>query len=106
MKSRILGALALSGAFLFFGQAARAQTQTNVTATVVDPLGIPYANGTYSIQLIPTGTNPSVNGNGIGGAFNGNLSATGSFNIALWPNASIVPAATTWQFTICTNPGG
>ena len=106
MKMRILGALALAGAFLLLGQAARAQTQTNVTATIVDPLGIPYANGTYSIQLIPTGTNPSVNGQSIGGAFNGSLSATGSFNIALWPNASIVPAATTWQFTICTNPGG
>ena len=106
MKTRILGALALAGALLFLGQAAHAQTQTNVTATVVDPLGIPYANGTYSIQLIPTGTNPTVNGNSISGAFNGSTDATGSFNVALWPNASIVPAATTWQFTVCTNPGG
>lgn len=106
MKTRILAALALAGALLFLGQAAHAQTQTNVTATVVDPLGIPYANGTYSIQLIPTGTNPSVNGQSIGGAFNGTTDATGSFNVSLWPNASIVPAATTWQFTVCTNPGG
>ena len=80
--------------------------QTNVTATVLDANGIPYAGGTYSVQLIPTGTNPTVNGNSIGGAFNGSLDANGRFNISLWPNASIVPAATTWQFTICSNSGG
>lgn len=105
MRKRILSALALAGALLFAGSAARAQTQTNVTATVLDPIGIPYANGTYSVQLIPTGTNPTVNGQGIGGAFNGRLDANGSFNISLWPNASILPAASTWQFTICISPG-
>jgi hypothetical protein len=106
MRKLIWGALALAGALLFLVGSARAQTQTNVTATVVDPLGIPYANGTYSIQLIPTGTNPTVNGRAIGGAFNGTTDANGRFNVALWPNASIVPAATTWQFVVCTNPGG
>lgn len=105
MRKRILSALALAGALLFAGSVARAQTQTNVTATVLDPIGIPYANGTYSVQLIPTGTNPTVNGNSIGGAFNGRLDANGSFNISLWPNASILPAASTWQFTICESPG-
>jgi hypothetical protein len=100
-------ALALAGAFLFavFSPAAHAQTQTNVTATVVDPIGIPYANGTYSVQLIPSGTNPTVNGNSIGGAFNGSTDANGRFNIALWPNGNISPAGTKWQFTVCVSPG-
>ena len=105
MRTQLWRALALAGALLFLGQAARAQTQTNVTATIVDPIGIPYSNGTYSVQLIPTGTNPSVNGAGIGGAFNGRLDANGAFNISLWPNASISPGGTLWQFTICI-PGG
>jgi hypothetical protein len=82
-----------------------AQTQTNVSATVKDPLGIPYANGTYSIQLIPTGNNPTVNGAAIGGAFNGSTDANGRFNVSLWPNASISPGGTTWQFTVCVSPG-
>jgi hypothetical protein len=99
-----LRALALAGA-LFFAAGARAQTQTNVSATVKDPLGIPYANGTYSIQLIPTGNNPTVNGNSIGGAFNGSTDANGRFNVSLWPNASISPGGTTWQFTVCVSPG-
>lgn len=105
MRIRLARALALAGALLFLGQAASAQTQTNVTATIVDPIGIPYSGGTYSVQLIPTGTNPTVNGNSIGGAFNGRLDANGSFNIALWPNASIIAGGTQWQFTICI-PGG
>lgn len=89
----------------FLPLSARAQTQTNVTATIVDPLGIPYAYGTYSIQLIPTGTNPTVNGNSIGGAFNGSTDANGSFNVSLWANANIVPASSQWQFTVCVSPG-
>ena len=83
-----------------------AQTQTAVSATITDPSGIPYANGTYSIQLIPSGTNPSVGGAAIQGAFNGALNANGSFSASLWPNGSITPASTQWQFTICSNPGG
>ena len=104
MKTRIWGALTLAAALLFPSQTI--QAQMNVTATVVDPLGIPYANGTYSIQLTPTGDNPTVNGNSIGGTFNGTMDASGRFNVTLWPNASILPAGTTWLFTICTNPGG
>lgn len=87
-------------------RASNAQTQTAVSATITDPSGIPYANGTFSIQLIPTGNAPSVGGAAINGAFNGSLSATGSFSISLWPNASITPASTQWQFTICSNSGG
>jgi len=105
MKTRIFGALALAGALLFLAADSRAQTQTNVTATIVDPLGIPYAGGTYSIQLIPTGTGPTVNGQTIGGAFNGGLDASGSFHIALWPNADISPGGSQWQVTVCISPG-
>lgn len=96
----------LASCLLLSAWPAAAQTQTAVSATITDPNGIPYANGTYSIQLIPTGNNPSVGGAAIQGAFNGSLSATGSFSASLWPNASITPASTQWQFTICSNSGG
>lgn len=103
MRFRILAlaALLFSAAWPAF-----TQTQTAVSATVTDPNGIPYANGRFSIQLIPSGTNPSVNGAAIQGAFNGATDATGSFSISLWPNASITPASTQWSFTVCSNPGG
>src|SRR3977135_3740952 len=100
MKKIIRIALALAGAFFLLSPAAHAQTQTNVSATILDPLGIPYSKGTYSIQLVPTGNNPTVNGQAIGGAFNGSTDATGSFNVSLWPNSAISPGGTTWQFTV------
>lgn len=96
----------LASCLLLSAWPAAAQTQTAVSATITDPSGIPYANGTFSIQLIPTGNNPSVGGAAIQGAFNGSLSATGSFSASLWPNGSITPASTQWQFTICSNSGG
>jgi hypothetical protein len=109
-RSFVKLALALAGAFLFMGQAARAQTQTNVTGTVTDPLGIPYANGTLNIQIVPSGTNPTVNGAAIGGTLNGSLDANGRFSVSVWPNASIqinnVPGSSQWQFIVCTNSGG
>jgi hypothetical protein len=105
MRNRTARALALAGALLFLATGnARAQTQTNVTATITDPLGIPYA-GTYSIQLVPTGTNPTVNGNSIGGAFNGTTDTNGKFNVSLWPNSAISPGGSQWQFTVCATPG-
>jgi hypothetical protein len=105
MRNWTARALALAGALLFLATgSARAQTQTTVTGTIVDPQGIPYAGGTYSIQLIPAGT-PTVNGNLIGGAFNGSLDSSGKFTIALWPNSAILPASSQWQFTICITPG-
>lgn len=103
MRKTIFILAILAGCFLPLS--ARAQTQTNVTATIVDPVGIPYANGTVSVQLVPSGTNPTVNGGSILGTLNGSTDATGSFNISLWPNASISPAGTKWQFTVCVSPG-
>ncbi len=102
MKQRFLIALALAGAFFFASTAARAQT--NVTATIKDRSGIAYANGTFSIQLVPTGT-PTVGGVPIAGTNNGRLDANGSFNIALYANSSISPGGSQWQFTICAAPG-
>lgn len=100
---------------------------TNVSATVTDGNGIPYANGTVKAQIVftaggaatgqPTVTVSSAQqcaSAGKGSApcqieFSGTvgpftLDATGSFNVALQDNVLVTPAATQWLFTI-QHPG-
>lgn len=99
--------------FLLAGLAlpAYSQVKTVVSGTVVDPNGVPYANGTVETLLIPTGGTPTVNGKLIDGhnppaALDGN----GHFSVSLFCNTAaggcdaISPSATRWQFQI-TNPG-
>src|SRR5258708_13503993 len=52
MKKIFAIALVFSGAFLF-ASTVRAQNFIAITATVTDPTGIPYGNGTMSAVLTP-----------------------------------------------------
>lgn len=83
-----------------------AAQKTTVTATIVDPTGIPYANGTVTAQLVPAGvSNATVNGAAIGGLVGpAATDDNGHFSMDLFSNTSISPANTKWQFTVC-NPG-
>jgi hypothetical protein len=80
---------------------------TNVTGTVVDPNGVPYANGTISpVLVLPGGASPTLNGlpyspptQPVGLDQNGRF----SFNIA--DNNLLQPAATKWNFTVCSAKG-
>ena len=102
----------------------RAQ-QTNVTGTVVDPNGIPYAGATLKVSLTPTtngqifwtgGTQAQCVAAGAGSApckipFTPpnapiELDTTGSFSTSLYPNGQISPAGTQWQFQININSPG
>lgn len=105
MRKIIFLASVLAGAFLF-APAAKSQNFTTVSATVVDPNGIPYSNGTVSAVL--TGAGPWIlNGQPYAGRLqNTPLDATGSFIAAMGSNAAITPGGTQWLFTVCTNPGG
>jgi hypothetical protein len=88
------------------GTAAAAQF-TIVTGTVVDPNGLPYANGTIvSVLILPGGTSPTLSGlpyspptQPVG------LDATGSFTIQLADNTQLQPGGTTWNFTVCSATG-
>jgi hypothetical protein len=80
-----------------------AQTST-ITATVVDPNGNAYANGTVSAFLqVATGQSPSIGGVPIRSLSSGpfNLNSSGFFSIVLNNNTSIVPAGTTYNITVC-----
>lgn len=109
-KSLALFFILITGALLV-APCAAAQTPTTVTATVTDPSGIPYAGGTVKATIAPPGVSSPcvvVNSNCVpipGTVGPASLDSTGSFTMNLYPNASIVPAATQWTFTVCIAPG-
>src|SRR5690348_5866635 len=90
---------------------AHAQSQTTVTATVVDPHGVPYGGATVQATLSPPGVQSPcvVTGSNCvpiqGTVGPVSLDLTGSFALNLYPNASITPALTQWTFTVCISPG-
>jgi hypothetical protein len=80
---------------------------SNVTATITDPDGQTWNNGTYTISLIPT---PGIPGpftwNGTTNFpqnYVGTIGASGILTITLPDNNAIKPLGTKWQFTLCGN---
>lgn len=89
---------------------AGAQTITTVTGTVLDKYGVPYAGGTVLPQFVNVsgGATPTITATGaplIPPTQGQQLSSTGTFSVNLVANGSITPAATHWQFLICSAPG-
>jgi hypothetical protein len=89
---------------LFVASTAWAQF-TTVSGTVTDPNGLPYANGTITATLV-TSASPTLNGfaytpptQPVG------LNAAGSFTMRLADNTVLLPAATKWNFTVCSGAG-
>jgi hypothetical protein len=78
---------------------------TTVTGTVVDPNGIPYANGTISATLV-TSASPTLNGLAYTPPTQpAGLSLAGSFTLQLADNTVLLPANTKWNFTVCSAVG-
>lgn len=103
--------------FLLLASPLFGQNQTTVTGTLVDPNGIAYYPATVIACLSPVTLNPKVAGNSINLNQGANYcigpvntTRSGFFQMALYTNASISPAATTWIFTVAAAgtppPGG
>jgi len=108
MKKRrvmILMAVILCG--ISAAQDSRAQF-TTVTGTVTDANGIPYAGGTMSAILVPASSGGwRLSGQPYSGRVGpATLDSTGTFTAQFGSNAIITPAASQWQITINSNPGG
>jgi hypothetical protein len=91
---------------------ANAQGITTVTATIVDPNGIPWAGATVQATLLPNGVTPRLpppcNGQNaspcfVGAYLVGSVSSLGTFSMNLPDNGVLLPSGTTWQFTVSTN---
>lgn len=108
---RLVTFLALVFAVLFPAPGALAQTKTIVSATVVDPNGVPYAGGSVATQLVPSTGTPTINKVPVNVQNNpAAIDANGHFTVSLWCNTAggactpLDQSGTQWQFTI-TNPG-
>jgi len=106
MANRLKALLFFLGFFLC-ASIARAQNFTTVSATVTDPNGIPYSNGTLSAVLVPGSPGGwTLGGTPYAGTVQGGLDVNGSFTLNFGSNAQIVPAGSQWKITINSNPGG
>lgn len=81
---------------------------TNVTATITDPDGQLWMNGTYTAQLYnPSSTQQPVytaTGQPVQTLFqNQVINASGALSIALPDNNQISPAGTRWTFALCSD---
>lgn len=95
------------GLCLLSASPADGQTLTQVSGTITDPNGLLYQNATITIALTPQGgASPTLTPctNPVGCTFQIpspiQTDATGTFHVALYANASILPASTQYQFTV------
>ncbi len=78
---------------------------TTVSGTVIDPNGLPYANGTIT-ALLNTTASPTLSGFPYSPPTQPTgLNAAGAFVMQLADNTVLLPAATTWTFTVCSALG-
>lgn len=89
----------LAALLVFSAAGARA---TTVTATVVDPNGNAYANGTVAAALFTTTGLPPAPGV-ITSSGPNPLDGAGHFSMVLTDTSTITPAGATYQLTLCAN---
>jgi hypothetical protein len=82
-------------------------TFSTVSGTVTDPSGIPYVNGSVSLNLAPNPPgNISCGGQSVQGHIGPvQLDSTGSFAFQVPENTAITPSGTQWTFTVAESPG-
>lgn len=91
---------------LLMSSIVEAATYTQVTATLTDNTGQPWANATITAQLMPPFGNPAplING-GIAPItpVRATADAAGTFVMTLDDNLALKPSGSTWNFIMCPN---
>ena len=108
---KLLAKLALLVVFIL-GTALGATAQsTVVSATVLDPTGAPYVNGSFTAQFYDPGTSgkiPLINGSTFQTVLAGQLDSFGKFStvVARQHGHRLIEWCdnTTWSFSICSQP--
>lgn len=109
LARKIVFGLFLLAALCLIPFSAGAQNITTVTATIVDPNGLPYSGAAISAQLLPSGVTPTIpppcNGQSstpcaVSAFSRATADPTGTFSMNLASNAVLSPGGTTWQFTV------
>lgn len=94
--------------FLDLTQLAAAQTA--VSGTVRDVNGVPFFGGTVLPQFVNVsgGASPTITATGaslIPATTPSIINSLGQFSVSVFPNTSISPSSTHWQFLICSAVG-
>jgi hypothetical protein len=96
-------------AILLLGASESRAQYTTVSATVLDPTGNPYVNGSFTAQFSDPGTSgklPLLNGSTFQTVVSGQLDSFGSFTAVVADNMVIASSSdatnTTWVFNICS----
>lgn len=82
-----------------------------VTGTVVDPDGVTWGNGSWSVSFVPMPANTKYNRYSIGGGSldpailqqRGQLSPTGTFSFLVYDSTLITPIGSMWMLTVNPN---
>ena len=107
MKKFTIKIMSAGLAIMLLNVVAGAQTPVAVTGTATASNGLPFASGTYTIQLVDSSGN-SLSQFSIGGGtntqtrFSGTLTTAGALAVSLYANTVIYPNSTKWNFTICS----
>ena len=103
MRRKICFAVALLASCLALSMPSFAQSTTTVSATIVDPKGLPLSFCQVTAQLIPSSSvSPTLNGLPFSTFLPSGCDVTGTFSMNLASNAVISPASSQWQFTVNT----
>jgi hypothetical protein len=82
---------------------------STVSATVVDPSGQAFANGTWQLVFKPAPNTPGLftdGGVSFTTIFRGSLDGAGAFSQAVARNDTIAPAGSRWTLTVAPNANG
>lgn len=92
---------------VLLGSLPAAAQFTQVSGTVIDPNGIPYANGTIAPILVNTsGQSVTLNGAPYSPPIQpAGLDKNGNFSLNLADNTVLSPAGTKWNFWVCSAIG-
>ena len=100
----LIGLLAVLS-ILFVPLAFGAATGVTVSATIQDPTGAAYANGTYTFTFVAGPGGVNLNTNQSVATQTGALNGSGAFSGVLLGNTDILGGGSRWQALICASNG-
>lgn len=101
---RNIGVAAIFATLLMAGQAFGQLGQT-VSGTIVDPVGNPYASGTYSFVFVAGPGGTTIGSNQSVATVTGALNGSGAFSGVLLGNTDSLGGGARWRATICASNG-
>lgn len=78
---------------------------TEVSGTITDPNGVPYAGAVVTANFIPSGGSPTLNGAQCCASLSAITHSNGAFSMTVPDNNVVQPGGSQWRFTVSLSPG-